>query len=363
MRLTFLTLLFICSITFGQENRSHSTPAEDWSVAPTEFLEDRWDTAKLAEVEAHWNVMREAKMSTALFVVDSGYAVLQLGETQRPVRCHSVRKSFLNSLFGVLATKGKLDLDRTLEDLEIDDTTALTDDEKLASIRHLMQCRSGIYLPAEAETPEMKAKKPERGSHARGTYYYYNNWDFNALGGIYRKMTDSDIFDDFANQIAGPIGMQDFDPKRDTYYWHRKNVAPPQSAFPAYHFQMSTRDRARFGLLFLKNGNWQEKQIFAEKWVQLSTTSYSNHESDPDQLQSRVGYGLLWWVSDQGYLYGQKFDGRPYSARGVGGQVIAVIPSEDLVIAHSNDTSVKGWSPPGKQLNRLMQLIAAAKKS
>ena len=35
----------------------------------------------------------------------------------------------------------------------------------------------------------MTASKPERGSHAPGTFWHYNNWDFNALGTIYRRQT------------------------------------------------------------------------------------------------------------------------------------------------------------------------------
>ena len=43
----------------------------------------------------------------------------------------------------------------------------------------------------------MKEDKPRRGSHKFDSYYY-NHWDFNALGGIYKKLTRSDIFADFA---------------------------------------------------------------------------------------------------------------------------------------------------------------------
>ena len=156
--------------------------------------------------------------------------------------------------------------------------------------------------------------------------------------------------------------MQDFDYTRDTYYWHN-NEDNPQSAYPAYHFKMSTRDRARFGLLFLRNGKWNDGQVVSSDWIKLSTTAYSNHETDPEQLSDGKGYGMLWWVSNTGSLYGQKFKGQPYSARGVGGQFIAVVPSENLIIAHANDTSAKGWESSGEQRNRLIKLIVDARKS
>ena len=51
----------------------------------------------------------------------------------------------------------------------------------------LLRARSGVYHPVDFETALMKKNRPERGSHARGTFWYYNNWDFNALGTIFEK--------------------------------------------------------------------------------------------------------------------------------------------------------------------------------
>lgn len=362
--LDFLTLtaLLVPSLLHAQAHPIITTPKGSWTKAPEAFLAARWDEEKLEEVKGQWETMRDKKTSSALFVVDSGFVVLALGVVDEPINCHSVRKSFLNSLYGVLDSKGALNLDATLRSLEIDDLTPLNAEEKSATIRLLMQCRSGVYLPAEAETKAMKERKPKRGSHSKDSFYYYNNWEFNALGGIYRQLSDSDIFLDFETEMVSPLEMQDFDRARDTRYSH-KDDDNPQSAFPAYNFKLSARDRARLGLLFLRNGKWNEKQIISEDWIKLSTTAYSNHKTDPNQLSDGKGYGMLWWVSDTGWLYGQKFGGQPYTARGVGGQFIAVIPSEDLVIAHANDTSARGWESSGEQRNRLIELIAAAKKA
>ena len=356
-----LALLIVPSLVNSEALRTASTPGGAWMMAPEKFLDARWDVEKLEAAKSHWEAMRQKKTSIALFVVDSGYVVLALCPVDKPLKCHSVRKSFLNSLYGVLDSKGSLDLDMTLKSLNINDLTPLNSEEKKATIRDLMKCRSGVYLPAEAETSAMRAKKLKRGSYPRDSFYYYSNWDFNVLGGIYRKLTGSDIFLDFSTEIASPLGMQDFDYEMDTYYWHN-NEDNPQSAYPAYHFNMSVRDRARFGLLFLRNGKWNDEQVISGDWIKSTSTDYSNHETDPEQLADGKGNGLLWWVSDTGWLYGQKFEGQPYSARGVSGQFIAVVPSENLIITHANDTSAKGWEPSGEQRNKLVELIAAAKK-
>jgi CubicO group peptidase (beta-lactamase class C family) len=77
----------------------------------------------------------------------------------------------------------------------------------------LLEARSGIYHAALYETPDMAAKRPAHGSHAPGTFWHYNNWDFNALGTIYEHATGTGIYDALDALIARPIGMQDYRPQ------------------------------------------------------------------------------------------------------------------------------------------------------
>ena len=60
------------------------------------------------------------------------------------------------------------------------------------------------------ESLDMRAARPIRGSHDPGTFWYYNNWDFNVLGTIFRQETGADIFEDFKKQFAVPLQMEDF---------------------------------------------------------------------------------------------------------------------------------------------------------
>lgn len=72
-----------------------------------------------------------------------------------------------------------------MAELGIDDNEPrLTDEEKRATVHDLLKARSGVYHPALYETARMKEKRPPRHSHASGTFWYYNNWDFNVLGTI-----------------------------------------------------------------------------------------------------------------------------------------------------------------------------------
>ena len=133
--LSLFTLVISASFALCQINGIEATPDRDWAAAPQEFLSARWDVEKLTEVKAHWELMREKRMSTALFVVDSGFVVPKLGDIEKPIKCHSVRKSLLNALFGVLHFKERLDLGMTMDDLGIDDITPLVTEEKKATIR------------------------------------------------------------------------------------------------------------------------------------------------------------------------------------------------------------------------------------
>src|SRR4029079_8257023 len=114
--------------------------------------------------------------------------------------------------------EGKIDTARTLAELGIDEkSTPLTTEERQARVLDLLLARSGVYLPAAAEIDAMRDARPKRGSHPPGTFWYYNNWDFNVLGTIFRQATGEDLFQAFDRRIAKPIGMQDYRPADGEY--------------------------------------------------------------------------------------------------------------------------------------------------
>ena len=74
----------------------------------------------------------------------------------------------------------------------------------------------------------MQEIKPVRFSHAPGEFWCYNNWDFNTVGAIYEKETGTHIFDALEDEIAKPIGMQDYRPADGRYV-----SGEPASRYPA----------------------------------------------------------------------------------------------------------------------------------
>mgnify|MGYP003640144082 CR=1 FL=1 len=247
-------------------------PGETWQryVSPEEA---GWSSEKLDEA-----MERGAQLGgDALFVVYNGAVLAEWGQTARRMNVHSVRKSLMSALYGIAKAEGKIDLSASLGALGIDEITPLTEAEKSATVANLLETRSGVYLPAAYETRSMKRGRPERGSHAPGSFWYYNNWDFNALGTIYNRQTSSDLFQDFEARLARPIGMQDFS-LQHTFY--RAN--PEVSRHPAYLYRLTARDMARFGLLFLNEGRWQDNQLVPADWVAESTRPHLERERGGD---------------------------------------------------------------------------------
>ena len=261
-----------------------------------------------------------------LVCLADGQTIVSHGDVSKPLRIASVRKSILNALYGVAMTRQTIDLDATMADVGIDDYTPLTEVEKRATVRDLFKARSGVYIPTAAETPAMKAARPARGSHAPGTFWYYNNWDFNVLGEIYQRVTGRGLYTAVEHDLAGPLGWRDFDPMRDARYQY----SPEAPRFPAYNLFMSARDLATVGQLYLDKGMIGGRAHVPASWVEESTTMYSATGNSGIE----GGYGYLWWgATDKD---GADPAGIPvglYTAAGNGGRYVVVLPSVRGVIA------------------------------
>jgi len=286
--------------------------------------------------------------SSALMVVQDGVVVDEMGDIDRKISSYSIRKSLISALYGIYSAEGVIDINETLEHLGIDDNPpALTKEEKQAKIVDLLRARSGVYHPVDFEAEYMIKTRPERGSHPPGTFWYYNNWDFNVLGTIFEKKTGLSIGEAFYRRIAIPTGMQDF--KRDDIYY----MDGPISRHRAYHFEITARDLARFGLLYLENGRWGNKQVIPEVWVEKNTHADEMirwHDVDAG------GYENLWWLEYKGaHLYGSGLPAGSYAASGAGVHLVMVIPSRRLVIVNRVDND-----PPQKDPKTV---IATAEKA
>ncbi len=290
------------------------------------------------EVKTHALNTQLASLGTRTLLIKSqGETVYQYGDITARHLIHSIRKAILSSLAMKAIMQGKLNLNATLAEFEFHEKAHLTEQELSATVADVFASRSGIYLPALAESEGMKAKRPTRGAHPPGTHYYYNNFDFNLAGHIVEHALGMTVYDAFNVLIAKPIGLKDYQARFahfdvDTSLTQAM-IAPLDGFYleqegrsPAYHFRLSTRDLARFGELMASGGLYQGKRILDAKLIEQFTSPYT--VTNP---KYRLGYGMLWGVV-------LKEEGQPHHSfyhTGIGRHMLGVYPNKDLVFAHT----------------------------
>ncbi len=281
-----------------------------------------------------------------------GHVILACGDVERSFEAHSVRKSLVSGLYGTAVDRGEINLDATLADVALDDTTPLTPAERSATIRQVIAARSGVYLPAAYGASQAKGR-PARGSHPPGTHWFYNNWDFNVSGVIYEQATGEDLYESFEHRLAQPLGMEDWD-RADGF----RVYEPTKSRHPAHTFRISSRDLARIGQLYLQQGQWGGRQLLPAAWVAESTRP---HTDDGDG----TGYGYMWWTYQAGSVFTAKHAslGRQtfYRALGTGEQGLWVIPAAELVVVHLTDTD-HGRRVDSEDHRALVESVLAARR-
>ncbi|MFH2123397.1 MAG: serine hydrolase [Pseudomonadota bacterium] len=288
-------------------------PDKQWAKIASPELAG-WSTIKLEEARQY----SESIHSSAVIIIENGIIIAGWGEITKCYKLHSIRKSLMSAMYGIFVDQKKIHLTSTLKELHISDIGGLSQQEERATVRDLLTARSGVFHPAAYETEGMREKRPERDSHNPGSFWFYNNWDFNALVTIFNQETNEDFFIQFQDKLAKPLQMEQFRLQDTSYYYD-----PESSLHPAYLFRMSALDLARFGLLYLRKGKWREQQIISVDWIEQST---QKHTVINPQHPER-GYGYLWWIHEEGYY-----------ASGTGGQRLFIVPKSNVVIVHQVDT-------------------------
>ncbi|WP_186058001.1 serine hydrolase domain-containing protein [Burkholderia gladioli] len=271
--------------------------------------------------------------TTSLMAVRGDQVLFHYGSVNQPSLVYSVRKSILAMMYGKPVSDGRIQLDANLATLGIDDLGGLLPIERQARVRDLLAARSGVYHAA-ANAGDNATSAPPRGSQKPGSYFLYNNWDFNAAGAVFEQQTGRDIYRAFAEDFAAPLGMEDFELDRQ----HRGGD-PARSRYLAYHFRLSTRDMARLGELMLRDGDWHGNRLLPTGWVRTITTpvTLARDMHPPHVARRGLDYGFLWWIPEE--PADSPLDGS-YLAWGFYGQYILVVPRRGMVIVHKRDVAL-----------------------
>ncbi len=271
-----------------------------------------------------------ARSVTSLVVLKDGAVVAEdyfLDTTPDDLRISwSVAKSFLSALFGIVMAEGQID---SLDDPVTKYAPSLSGSAyDGATLRNVLNMASGVrfnedYLDFNSDINRMGrvlalgwsmdgfAAGISDRQYEPGKTWQYVSIDTHVIGMIIRGATGRGVAELLEEKIIIPMGL-----KAAPYY-----VTDGEGvAFVLGGLNVTTRDYARFGQMFLNGGRWNGVQIVPEDWVNASTRA-----SAPTAAGS-ISYGYQWWVP-VGANEGE------YMARGIYGQYIYVNRPLGVVIA------------------------------
>ncbi|PCE66665.1 serine hydrolase domain-containing protein [Sediminicola luteus] len=288
-----------------------------------------YDTTKLSALS---QFIKDSSRTTGMVVLYDGKVLFEYGDVSQVSYLASCRKSILSMLYGKHITNGTIDLNETIGNLGIEEDDGLLPIEKQATVDHIITARSGVFhLPANGGYDTRNVKT--RGSVKPGSYFLYNNWDFNVGGAILEQYTGQSVYKELQEQLAIPLGFEDWNLKNQKKKWNKR-----KSRYAAYHIYVSPRDLAKMGQLMLNKGKWNDEQLIPKSWVDQSTSMVT----PVDTVNARNGwthndmpqlsYGYMWWLLES-FKDNADYEGA-FSATGWGGQFLTVIPKRKLVIAH-----------------------------
>ncbi|WP_019531596.1 serine hydrolase domain-containing protein [Dasania marina] len=276
----------------------------------------------------------ERRATTALLVIKNDnihFEKYYLGTHQNDLRISwSVGKSFVSALMGIAIGEGLIDSEKAVSDYVPELKNSGYNGVK---IRDVLQMSSGIawnedYSDFSSDINRMSRALALDGSldelastlvneSTPGTKWRYVSMDTHVLSMVVRAATGERLSKYFQKRIWSKIGAE-----ADGYWLTDSH----ETEFALGGINMRSRDFARFGRLYLNNGNWQGEQIVPQQWVELSTVPSAPHVTgDKDSM----GYGYQWWLGQ---------DARPgeFVAIGVYGQYIYINQPENLIIVKSS---------------------------
>ncbi len=292
-------------------------PTAGWRTSTPE--EQGMDSQKLAQMLAA--VAEQDLALHSLLVIRHGYLVSEtyFGSYQQDTRHnqYSCTKSFIATLVGIAMDKGSIDrTDRQVLEYFSESTFENLDDQKEAmTLDDLLTMRSGLdwkegdltYRAMYQSSNWVKFVLDLPMAQAPGSQFVYCSGCSHVLSAILQQTTGMNPRDFAEQYLFEPLGISDA-------RWETDAKGIP---IGGWGLQITPRDMAKLGYLYLHNGEWDGQQIVSAAWVENATKEHTQTGDD------ELGYGYQWWTHPA--LAG-------YTALGRDGQTIFVIPEADLVI-------------------------------
>ncbi len=299
-------------------------PGDDWQVSTPE--EQGLDPILLARL---YHNAAELETLYGLLVVKNGYLIAEdyfnEGSVDSKNELQSATKSVTSALVGVALRQGCLSsVDQKMVEFFPEFAGKLDDPRKeQITIRDMLQMRSGYpneetggpalweallsgdYMPLIKEVPL---------TNDPGTEFQYSGLTSHWLGVIVARACDTDLKSFAQKYLFSPMDAEvgEWLMLLDGYY----------SGLAGLH--VSTRDMAKFGLLYLNDGEYEGESILSAEYIRDSLQRYSQGLPRSGYFRDR-GYGYQWWSASAGDRY---FN---YAA-GHGGQYVILLDDLDMMI-------------------------------
>lgn len=256
----------------------------------------------------------------SLLIIRNGYLVSEtyFGVYQQDTRheLYSCTKSFVSTLIGIAIDKGYIDrTDHRIVDFFPEYTVANLDEQKeTMTLEDLLTMRSGLdwqegdpVYGAMYRSPDwvqFVLDKPM--AQPPGSRFNYCSGCSHILSAILQQTTGMNPRDFAEQYLFQPLGISNIQ-------WDTDAAGIP---IGGWGLQITPRDMAKLGYLYLQDGQWDGQQIISAKWVENATRKHT-------ETDGALGYGYQWWTYPSLAAY---------TALGRYGQTIFVIPGADLVI-------------------------------
>ncbi len=303
-------------------NPDNTTPFPFGNAAQKDSLFISIDYTKLNTTVA--NLFTNNTKTRAVVVIHKNQIIAEQYDTgftkNSRILGWSMTKSIMSTVFGVLQHQGKINIQDQAPIAEWQN-----DDRKNITINDLLHMNSGLewdenyneisdvtkMLFLERNMAKQQAKKQFVGKTNEA--WNYSSGTSNLLSGVIRSTFDThqDYLDYWYSDFVDKIGMNSMVIETDM----SGNYVGSSYAWA------TPRDWAKFGLLYLNNGNWNGQQLFTKDWVDYITTPTKG---------SNGTYGGHFWLNAEG-----KFPDVPtnmFYASGYQGQFVFVFPDQDLVV-------------------------------
>ena len=315
-------------------------PERHWQE--TEPEEQAVDSTKLQAAVSYLKDNSGPDGVKELVIIRNGCMIFKGTDIDKMHGVWSLTKSFTSTVLGLLIDDNKA----TLDTLARDHVPSLADVYPDITLRHLTTMTSGYYAVGDephdsykhgpSDTPFNPAPTPL--FKPPGSRYAYWDSAMNQFGNVLTHIANESIEDLFKKRIADPIGMD-----RAKWDWGDFGqvdgiVVNGGSGNGNKHIQISARELARFGHLFLNRGKWKNKQLINASWVDTATKAQVPASMPLEPLSGADGrgvYGYNWWINGIKPNGKQNWPGAPpgtYAASGYNNNDMFIIPEWKMVI-------------------------------